>query len=118
MLAVIRVRGKIGVPKDIRDTLDMLGLKRINTLSILQDNESTRGMIKKVESHVTWGEISEELLKELESSIKSSNKSSNKSFNLNPPRGGYKSIKKKYPKGDLGYRGSAINDLIKRMKSD
>ncbi|MCE7737656.1 MAG: 50S ribosomal protein L30 [Candidatus Heimdallarchaeota archaeon] len=37
-------------------------------------------------------------------------------FRLSPPRKGFKSLK--YPvslKGDLGYRGEAINDLIARM---
>ena len=38
-------------------------------------------------------------------------------FRLHPPRGGFKgSIKKHYKMGgELGYRGPAINDLIKRM---
>jgi large subunit ribosomal protein L30 len=36
-------------------------------------------------------------------------------FRLSPPSGGFKSTKIHFPKGDLGYRGEAINDLIKRM---
>ena len=38
-------------------------------------------------------------------------------FRLQPPRGGFKgSIKRPYGDGgELGYRGSAINELIKRM---
>jgi large subunit ribosomal protein L30 len=37
-------------------------------------------------------------------------------FRLHPPKGGFnKPIKKAYPKGQLGYRGEAINDLIKKM---
>ena len=38
-------------------------------------------------------------------------------FRLHPPRGGFKgSIKKHYGAGgELGYRGSAINELIRRM---
>jgi len=38
-------------------------------------------------------------------------------FRLHPPRGGYKgSVKKSYRAGGAtGYRGEAINDLIKRM---
>ncbi|MFO7992219.1 MAG: 50S ribosomal protein L30 [Thermoplasmata archaeon] len=37
-------------------------------------------------------------------------------FRMHPPIGGYKSIKKPYNAGgDLGYRGSAINDLLQRM---
>ena len=36
-------------------------------------------------------------------------------FRLSPPSKGYKSVKEPYPKGDLGYRGKAINELLKRM---
>lgn len=38
-----------------------------------------------------------------------------KVFGLKPPRGGFKNVKEFYPKGDLGYRGEEINDLINRM---
>ncbi len=34
---------------------------------------------------------------------------------LTPPTKGFKSIKEGYPKGDLGYRGKEINELLERM---
>ena len=36
-------------------------------------------------------------------------------FRLTPPAHGFKSVKLAYPKGDLGYRGEKINELIERM---
>jgi large subunit ribosomal protein L30 len=37
-------------------------------------------------------------------------------FRLSPPRKGYEGVKRPYANGGaLGYRGEAINDLIKRM---
>lgn len=37
-------------------------------------------------------------------------------FRLHPPRGGFHgSIKKPYPKGELGYRGDKINGLLAKM---
>jgi large subunit ribosomal protein L30 len=36
-------------------------------------------------------------------------------FRLTPPSKGFKSVKEYYPKGDLGYRGKEINELIARM---
>ncbi|MEM3205596.1 MAG: 50S ribosomal protein L30 [Thermoplasmatales archaeon] len=37
-------------------------------------------------------------------------------FRMNPPKGGYRSTKRPYSmRGDLGYRGNAINNLIDRM---
>ncbi len=36
-------------------------------------------------------------------------------FRLTPPSKGFKSTKEHYPKGDLGYRGKEINELLNRM---
>lgn len=36
-------------------------------------------------------------------------------FRLTPPSKGFKSIKQHWPKGDLGNRGEAINELLERM---
>ncbi len=110
MIAAIRLRGSVKVRKEIKDTMDMLGLKRVNTMVVVDDKKEIMGMIKKVENFVTWGEISDELKKKFD--IKEGEK---KIIHLHPPRKGLRSIKRMYPKGDLGYRGEKINDLIKRM---
>jgi len=36
-------------------------------------------------------------------------------FRLTPPSKGFKSVKEGFPKGDLGYRGKEINELLMRM---
>jgi len=36
-------------------------------------------------------------------------------FRLTPPSKGFKSVKEFHPKGDLGYRGKEINELLMRM---
>ncbi|MEM7821200.1 MAG: 50S ribosomal protein L30 [Candidatus Aenigmatarchaeota archaeon] len=36
-------------------------------------------------------------------------------FRLTPPSKGFKSLKEFYPKGDIGYRGKEINELLRRM---
>lgn len=106
MLAVIRIKGKIGVRKSVADTLKMLGLKEKNAIAILPRSDSITGMLKKVENMIAWGELSEELLGTFKG---------RKVFGLKPPKGGFKSIRKPYPKGDTGYRGKEINELIKKM---
>jgi large subunit ribosomal protein L30 len=106
MLAVIRLRGDIGVRRGFSETMKMLGLKRIHTLAVLPRTDAVIGMIKRVEGFVTWGELSPELEKEM---------AGKKTVHLKPPKGGIRAKKKPYPKGDLGYRGKEINDLIKRM---
>jgi large subunit ribosomal protein L30 len=55
--AVIRVRGSVNVKSDIKDTLKMLRLNRVNHCVLLPKTESYSGMLQKVKDYVTWGEI-------------------------------------------------------------
>ena len=121
-IAVIRVRGNIGVRKDIRDTLDMLKLYRKNYCVILPNTPSIMGMVRKCKDYVTWGEISDETLQELLKKRAEPNPKDRKKtkgfFRLAPPRKGYGRGGIKVPfkvGGALGYRGEKINDLIRRM---
>ncbi len=62
-LAVLRIRGSIGVDKKIQDTLNMLRLYRKNYCSIVPNNHSYIGMLSRVKDYVTWGEIDKETFK-------------------------------------------------------
>jgi large subunit ribosomal protein L30 len=62
MFAIIRLRGGVNVRPDIRYTLELLRLHRVNHCVIAEENEYSRGMIRKVKDYVAWGEISEEML--------------------------------------------------------
>jgi len=59
-LAVVRVRGIINVKPDIRDTLTMLGLGRVNHCILLSEDPKSMGMLIKVKDYVTWGPIDAE----------------------------------------------------------
>jgi len=112
MIAVVRIRGEVKVSHKIETTMQMLGLKRRNMVSLLPSNDSTLGMIRKVEDFVTWGEVSDDIVSKLKQ--KSKDKES-KIFNMPPPKKSLKNVRKRYPAGDLGYRGKEINKLIERM---
>ena len=145
MLAVIRIRGTVGIRKSVKDTFKMLRLEKKNTCIVISETPQYLGMIKKVKDFVTWGNISEETLNELvkkrartkdngrltEDFLKK-NKTENMTkkilegkikevdikpyFRLSPPSKGFKgSIKQHYPKGVLGNRKEEINQLLKRM---
>jgi len=150
MYAVIRIRGRIGVRKEIEDTLKMLRLKKINNCVLIPETESYKGMLQKAKDYITWGEIEKETLAEMlrkrlrllgdkrvdEKVLKETTgfnsfedfasaliegkvrlkdfKKLKPVFRLTPPSKGFKSIKQHWPKGDLGYRGKEINELIKR----
>lgn len=57
MIAVIRVRGRVGVRKEIKDTLEMLRLKRVNHCVVVPETPSYLGMLKKVKDYVAYGKI-------------------------------------------------------------
>ncbi len=59
-LAVVRVRGIINVKNDIRDTLTMLGLGRVNHCVLVDETPQYMGMVRKVKDYVTWGPIDTE----------------------------------------------------------
>lgn len=103
MLVAVRLKGEIKVRKEIKDTMKMLGLEKKLSFAILENREEIRGMLMKSQNFITWGEISEEMKNQIIGK------------KLKPPKGGFKSIKEMYPKGDLGYRGEKINELLKRM---
>jgi len=132
MYAVIRIRSTINANREIRDTLKMLNLHKINSCTIIHPNPSYKGMLQKVKDYVTWGEIDDETLRLLlekrakvenvDEAIKKLREGvklkeiTNPCIRLHPPRKGYKSIKKPYHMGgSAGYRGKDINELIRRM---
>lgn len=137
-LAAILIRGFVKLPKDILDTLQMLNLGRKHTCIVVENNSANAGMLNKVKDYITWGEIDDQTFQELidkrgqeyqgrEKDSKGlynykmlavNGRKYKKYFRLNPPRKGFgrKGIKVSFRAGgSLGYRGNAINDLIKRM---
>ncbi len=114
-IAVIRLRGKWGVRKEIEDTLILLCLKRKNNLVVLENNNYNLGMLKKAKDYITYGEVREETLKKLISK-KEPKEKEKLIFTLPNPKKGFKSIKKGLNQGgDLGYRGEKINELVERI---
>ena len=150
MYAVVRVRGKVDVKRQVEDTLRILRLDGVNSCVIIPEDPVHKGMLNVAKDWITYGEIDkvtlvETLKKRLrlkgndrldENSFK---KLTGKSFEefadeliagkvklkdfkelqplfrLTPPSHGFKSVKEHYPKGDLGYRGKEINELLIRM---
>lgn len=151
-LAAIKVRGTISAQREAKETLDLLHLSKTNHAVLLANTPSIIGMLKRVQSYVTWGEISKATLIEL--LMKKGRLAGNKKlteeyltkvgfnsvndlaegvlsckvtfgklpgiqpiFKLHPPTKGYKGTTKKNFRagGEAGYRGEAINALVKRM---
>ena len=151
-MAVIRVRGVSGIRRDIKDALDMLHLSRNCQATLIKNEPSRLGMLRKAKGQLAWGEASQEtiasLLKErgrLVGNKKLTDEYAKKVgyesldklaeaihrleveysglpdikplFRLHPPKKGYGGkVKRSYKSGGvIGYRGEAINDLIRKM---
>lgn len=55
--AVVRVRGKVNLRGEIRDTLRYLRLHRANHCVLVPQDPSTAGMLQRAKDYVTWGEV-------------------------------------------------------------
>lgn len=145
MIAAIRIRGRVKVPKEIRETLNYLKLRHKFVCSLYKEDKALLGMLEKARAWIAYGKINDETLRELleRRARKIGNRELSKEeiekilkelkkgkklkeivekfklkpfFRLQPPKGGFKkSIKFLWPQGILGNIGNGINDLIKKM---
>ena len=111
MIAIIRIKGQVGLKGDFKETLQRLNLKRKYSCVVLEEpNEIQLGMIKKIKDLIAFGEIN----KEIYDKLKKERDKGKKYFALHPPRGGIKT-KFHFPKGVLGNNKEHINELIEKM---
>lgn len=113
-VAIILIRGLVGVRHDIKDALMSLNLRKKHSCVILEDSPTLRGVLRKTQDLVTFGEVNDETI----ALLNEKRKIVGKVYLLHPPRGGFerKGIKKSFVVGGaLGDRKDAINDLIKKM---
>ncbi len=140
MYAVVRIRGSVNVSRDVKDTLRLLRLTRVNHCVLIPMGPDYEGMLQKARSRITWGEVSQDILERLvtkrgrlpgdrrvperearglarkilkEDSVRDTGLKP--VFRLSPPSKGYRSVRLDFPRGDLGNRGEKINELLKRM---
>ena len=151
-VAVLRLRGSVGIDKEREYVFKLLRLTRKNHAILIENMPSNLGSLRKIKDFATWGEVTADtvslLLKKrgmLEGRMKLTEDYVKKElgyssinelaeavytfkvkvnelskvkpiFRLHPPSKGFHgSTKKPYPKGELGYRGESINELIARM---
>jgi large subunit ribosomal protein L30 len=94
----------------------------VNTISLLLGKRGKLTGGKKLSQDYVKKELGYSSINELAEAIYDLNVQVNELsklkpvFRLHPPKKGFNgSTKKPYPKGELGYRGKAINELIARM---
>ncbi len=138
MICLIRIKGEVGLRRDVEETLNRLRLKRKYSCVVMaHPKEEQLGMIKKVKDFIAFGEINEgtfeklvekrgqiidkskkinakEIAKEIEKGKRYEELNLKPFFRLHPPRGGIKS-KYHFPQGVLGNHKEKINELLERM---
>ncbi|MBT4258090.1 50S ribosomal protein L30 [archaeon] len=139
MIVAIRIHGRVGLKREINETLDRLRLRKKYSCVVLKENPIQEGMVKKVRDFVAYGKINEEtfvklieargklvdsskkidakkIFAEVEAGKKYDELNLKPFFSLHPPRGGIDS-KKHFgvKKGVLGDNKDSINKLIERM---
>ena len=119
MIIAIRLRSMAKGKKDIRETLRLLRLNKRHNAVLIKDTPSMKGMLLKARDYITYGIVSDDVLKELiakrgrkEGNVKLTEKEVHEAFEkmkrgeksikpvfcLTPPSGGFKnSIKRHYP---------------------
>jgi len=137
LMAAVRIRGAFMMRKEVKDTLKMMRLNRKNHCVLIRVTDSSKGMLQKTKDYLTFGEISEKVLREMiikrgrigsrkltseeaENAVKEAMtegklKSIKPVFRLTPASGGFREIKQFFPRGELGYRGEKINELLEKM---
>jgi large subunit ribosomal protein L30 len=64
-IAVIRIKGNLGLKKSLKDTFTMLRLYKKNNCVVVPSTKPFIGMIEKIKEASTWGEIDEKTFTEL-----------------------------------------------------
>ena len=139
MMIAIRIKGLVEISGKINETLSRLRLRRKYAAVLLNSNQETVKLLRKVRDYVAYGDLDEKTLLEL---IEKRGKPISKDkkidakkivaaldkkkpeelgmkpfFRLHPPRGGIDS-KKHFSvskKAVLGDNKKKINDLVRRM---
>ncbi len=114
MIAIIRIRGQVGLNRKVVETFNRLKLrKKYSCVVIEEPTKEQTGMIEKLRNFVAYGEINDETYKKL---VEARGGKIKNFFRLHPPRKGIDS-KKHFGvhKGVLGDNKEKINDLIRRM---
>jgi len=137
MICIVRIHGRVGLDKGVKETLERIRLGKKYTCVVINPNKEQAGMIKKLRNFVAFGNIkrdvfeklidkrcqkidkkkdidSKKIVEELEKGKTYESLNLKPFFRLHPPRGGINS-KLHFPKGVLGDNQEKINDLILKM---
>ena len=65
LFVIVRLKGDANLRRDVRYTLKLLGLHKVNHATLQIESPSIKGMLQKAKDAIAWGEIDRETLKNL-----------------------------------------------------
>ncbi|MCH1771899.1 MULTISPECIES: 50S ribosomal protein L30 [Metallosphaera] len=68
-ILIVRIRGSASTPWDLQEVLEMLRLSKQYSAMVYPKQDDIVGMVRKVQSYVTWGELNMDGAKALMSRI-------------------------------------------------
>jgi large subunit ribosomal protein L30 len=116
-LAAVRIRSDRGAKQPVKDTLKLLNLTKKHRCVVLDKTPQNRGMLRKVEDFIAFGEITADTEDDL-GDERADTAGKDNVYRLSSPDGGYEpaGVKVNYEAGGAnGYRGDNMNDLLQRM---
>ena len=63
--AAIRIRGTVNVNPNIKKTLQLLNLSKVNHCVLLEEKPNIKGMLQVAKDYITWGELEKDALTSL-----------------------------------------------------
>ncbi len=64
-LVVVRICGEVNVPSDVEYTLCLLNLDKKYRATIVKEDPSILGMLKKIQHYIAWYKADKDLIKEM-----------------------------------------------------
>ncbi|MEK6819941.1 MAG: uL30 family ribosomal protein, partial [Nanoarchaeota archaeon] len=65
MICIIRIKGEIGLNRDVVETLSRLRIRKKYSCVVIKEDAEKLGMIKRVKDSVAYGNISDETFEKL-----------------------------------------------------
>lgn len=108
MIAAVRVRGPLDNHPDIENTLKSLGLEKQNQFVVLDDKESTHGMLRKAKDFIAYGEIDEDTVSQMDLET-------GRTYSPGPPSGGYGDTRSSHGQGGILGKNPETQEIVEAM---
>jgi len=116
MFAIVRLRGEVNLRPEIKDTLAMLHIHRVNHCVVVKEDPHYRGMIQKVKDYVAWGKIDDDtlaMLLERRGRLSANRRLTEQYLKENTPYSSFKELAKAINSGSASLKDLQIKPIFR-----